>query len=88
MDEVTDVSTQEMLITFILFFDSQSRNTEMSFLFIKDTLKNSTSANAETIFSVPTTQLTKVGLEIKNCSSLVSDGVIVMTSVHGGVDAH
>ena len=60
----------------------------MSFLFIKDTLKNSTSANAETIFSVPTTQLTKVGLEIKNCSSLVSDGVIVMTSVRSGVDAH
>jgi len=52
-------------LSHLLFFDSQSRNTATSFLFIKDTLNNSTSANAETIFSVPTTQLNKVGLELR-----------------------
>jgi len=51
----------------------------MSFLVIEDVLKNSTSANAETIFTVLTTQLNKLGLEVKDCSSLISDGVAVMT---------
>jgi len=51
----------------------------MSFLVIEDVLKNSTSANAETIFTVLTTQLNKLGLEVKDSSSLISDGVAVMT---------
>ena len=86
-DEVTDVSVLEMLITFIQFFDNKTGNVETRFLFVEDVLKNSSPANAETIFSVLTSQLTKIGLEVKNCSSLVSDGDAVMTGLCGGVAA-
>jgi len=61
------------------FSTTKTGNIEMSFLVIEDVLKNSTSANAETIFTVLTTQLNKLGLEVKDCSSLISDGVAVMT---------
>ena len=86
-DEVTDVSVLEMLITFIQHFDNKTGNVETRVLFVEDVLKNSSSANAETIFSVLTSQLTKIGLEVKNCSSLVSDGAAVMTGLRGGVAA-
>lgn len=84
-DEVTDVSVLEMLITFVQLFDNKTGNIETSFLFIEDVLKNSTSANAETIFTVLTNQLNMLGLEVKDCSSLVSDGAAVMTGQHSGV---
>ena len=84
-DEVTDVSVLEVLITFVHFFDNKTGNIETRFLFIEDVLKNSTSANAETIFTVLTTQLNKLGLEVKDCSSLVSNGAAVMTGQHSGV---
>lgn len=61
------------------FSTTKTGNIEMSFLVIEDVLKNSTSANAETIFTVLTTQLNKLGLEVKDSSSLISDGVAVMT---------
>ena len=70
-DEITDVSVLEMLITFIQYFDNKTGNVETRFLFVEDVLKNSSSADAETIFSVLTSELTKIGLEVKNCSSLV-----------------
>ena len=76
-DEVTDVSVMEMLITFIQHFDKETGQAKTSFLFILDVLKSSNSANAETIFTVITTQLTKFGLELQKCSSLVSDGAAV-----------
>ena len=83
-DEVTDVSVMEMLITFIQYFDKETGQAETSFLFVEDVLKSSNS-NAETIFTVITTQLTKFGLELQKCSSVVSDGAAVMTGVRGGV---
>ena len=73
-DEVTDVSVLDLLTTFDQFFDNKTGNIETSFLFIQDVLKNSTSANAETIFTVLTTQLNKLGLKVEDCSPLVSDG--------------
>lgn len=81
------MSVLEMLITFVQFFDNKTGNIETSFLFIEDVLKNSTSANAETIFTVLTTQLNMLGLEVKDCtcSSLVSDGAAVMTGQRSGV---
>lgn len=84
-DEVTDVSVLEMLITFIQYFDKETGCVATSFLFIEDVLKNSNSANAETIFTVLTTQLAEFGLELKKCSSLVSDGAAVMTGARSGV---
>lgn len=51
---------------------------ETSFLFIEDVLKNSNSANAETIFTVLTVQLMEFGLELKKCSSLIPDGAAVI----------
>lgn len=70
-DEVTDVSVLEMLITFSQYFNNKTGNVETRFLSMEDVLKTSSSAHAETIFSVLTSQLTKIGLEVKKCSSLV-----------------
>lgn len=84
-DEVSDVTVKEMLITFIQYFNKETGQAETSFLFIEDILKNSNSANAETIFTVLTSQLAEFGLEIQKCSSMVSDGSSVMTVARGGV---
>lgn len=84
-DEVTDVTVMEMLITFIQYFNKETGQAETSFLFIEDVLKNSNSANAETIFTVLTSQLAEFGLEIQKCGSFVSDGASVMTGARGGV---
>lgn len=61
---------------------------ETNFLFIEDVLKNSNSANAETIFTVLTAQLMEFGLELWKCSSLIPDGAAVITGAHRGVAAH
>ena len=84
-DEVTDISVMEMLITFIQFFNSKTEKVETHFLFVEDILTNSSSANAETIFNILTTQLNEYGLELQKLSAMASDGASVMTGERSGV---
>ena len=84
-DEVTDVSVMELLVTFIQFFDSETEEVETKFLFVENILKNSPSANAETIFNILTQKIDEFGLQIKNLSSMASDGAAVMTGARSGV---
>ena len=78
-DEVTDISVMEILMTFIQFFNSKTEKVETQFLFVEDVLKDSTSANAETIFNILTKKLEDCGLQIQKLSSVASDGEAVMT---------
>lgn len=78
-DEVTDISVMEILMTFIQFFNSKTEKVETHFLFVEDVLKDSTSANAETIFNILTKTLEDCGLQIQKLSSVASDGAAVMT---------
>jgi len=50
-------------------------------------LKDSTSANAETIFNILTKKLEDCGLQIQKLSSVASDGAAVITGERSGVAA-
>lgn len=78
-DEVTDISVMEILVTFIQFFNLETEKVETNFLFVENILKNSTSANAETIFNILTQKIDEFGLQLQNLSSMASDGAAVMT---------
>ena len=86
-DEVTDISVMEILITFVQFFNSKTEKVETHFLFVEDILKNSSSANAETIFNILTEKLNGYGLQLQKLSSMASDGAAVMTGERSGVAA-
>ncbi|CAH3158775.1 unnamed protein product [Porites lobata] len=86
-DEVTDISVMEILVTFIQFFNLESEKVETNFLFVENILKNSTSANAETIFNILTQKIDEFGLQLQNLSSMASDGAAVMTGARSGVAA-
>ena len=47
------------------------------FLFVQNILKDSDSANAETLFTLLTNKMTELKMEINKVSSLVSDGASV-----------
>ncbi|RMX56946.1 hypothetical protein pdam_00011057 [Pocillopora damicornis] len=51
---------------------------ETHFLFVEDILKDSTSANAETIFNILIRKLDHYGLQLQKLSSMASDGATVM----------
>ena len=87
-DKVTDISVMEILMIFIQFFNSKTEKVETHFLFAEDVLKDSTSANAETIFNILTKNLEDCGLQIQKLSSVASDGAAVMTGECSGVAAH
>ena len=76
-DEVTDISVMEILLTFVQFFNSKTEKVEMRFLFVEDILKNSSSANAETIFNILTKKLDGYDLQLQKLSSMASDGAAV-----------
>ena len=79
VDEATDVSVVEQLISFIQFANPETGVPEIHFLSTQDVLENSTSANAATIVKLIREELSKDGLDIKKLSSLASDGASVMT---------
>ena len=49
VDEATNISVVEQLISFIQFANPETRVPEVHFLSIQDVMENSTSVNAETI---------------------------------------
>ena len=85
IDEVTDISLTQQLVTFIQYYDSQSCTTTTSFLAISNTLKGNNSADAPQIKKVLLEQLQSVGLEVQTMRSFVSDGASVMTGARNGV---
>lgn len=87
VDEATDVSVIEQLISFIQFANPETGAPEVHFLSIQNVLENSTSANAATIVKLITEELSKDDLDINRLSSLASDGASVMTGSHNGVAA-
>ena len=87
VDEATDLSVVEQLISFIQFANPETGVPEVHFLSIQDVLENSTSANAATIVKLIIEELSKDGLDINKLSSLASDGASVMTGSHNGVAA-
>ena len=85
MDEVTDISVLELLVTFIQYV--HDREVKTNFLFVEDLLKASSSAGANTIYTVATTKLLSLKLELNKLASIVTDGASVMTGHKPGVAA-
>ena len=57
------------------------------FLFVENVLKDSDSANVETLFTLLTNKITELNIEINKVSSLVSDGASVMLGSRTGLAA-
>ena len=85
MDEVTDISVLELLVTFIQYVHDGEVKT--NFLFVKDFLKASSSADANTICTVAMTKLLSLKLELNKLASIVTDGASVMMGHKSGVAA-
>jgi len=57
------------------------------FLFVENVLKDSDSANAETLFTLLSNKMAELTIEINKVSSLVSDGASVMLRSRTGLAA-
>lgn len=86
-DDVTDISVKERFVCFAQFFNSQCSVLHTDFLFVENVLKDSDSANAETLFTLLTNKMTELNMEINKVSSLVSDGASVMLRSRTGLTA-
>ena len=86
-DDVTDISVKEQFVCFAQFFNSQCSVLHTDFLFVENVLKDSDSANAETLFTLLTNKMTELNMEINKVSSLVSDGASVMLRSRTGLTA-
>lgn len=87
VDEATDVSVVEQLISFIQFANPETGAPEVHFLSIQNVLESSTSANSATIVKLIKEELSNDGLDITKLGSLASDGASVMTGSRNGVAA-
>lgn len=85
-DEVTDIATLEVMVTFIQYV-SKGAEVHTDFLFADNLLAESDSANAETIVSVLKKNLKKLDVCSRSMTSFVSDGASVMTGQVNGVAA-
>lgn len=86
-DDVTDISVKEQFVCFAQFFESECGVLHTDFLFVENVLKDSDSANSETLFTVLTNKMTELNMEINKVSSLVSDGASVMLRSRTGLAA-
>lgn len=78
IDEVTDVSVTEQLITFIQYFDYQRGRIRTDFLSVQDALAEYESANSEAIFNILIKELASCNLDTSKMMGLSTDGAAVM----------
>jgi hypothetical protein len=84
-DEVCDIAVIEVLLTFIQYVKNGVVHTD--FLSADDVLKDSKSANAETITNTLKGVLDELNIGVQKMSSFVSDGANVMVGIRNGVAA-
>ena len=87
VDEATDISVLEQMITFVQFYDRVEEKVKVSFLSIDNLLENFESANSEAISSMIVSTLKDFELSPESMSSFVSDGASVMVGKNNGVAA-
>ena len=85
VDEVTDISVLEQMVTFIQFYDKIEEQVKVAFLSVDNLLEDFDSANSEAISSMILNTLKKFELPTENMSSFVSDGASVMIGKNNGV---
>ncbi|XP_033100762.1 zinc finger protein 862-like, partial [Anneissia japonica] len=87
IDDLTDIAVMEQMITFIQYFNFETSQVETKFLFIDDLLKESTSADAETIYNVLIKNIEEFQLPLGKLKGLVTDGAAVMVGKNNGLAA-
>lgn len=85
VDEVTDISVQSQMLTFIQFVSPVTSCIEIAFLSVQNVLEEFASANADALTSLIKDELQQCGLSLTNLKSLVTDGAAVMTGRNNGV---
>lgn len=84
VDEVTDISVAEQMITFIQYYSKAAGKVKTKFLSVNDLLEDSKSADANNITKTLFNNLEKIELDKKGLCACVSDGAAVMTGVKSG----
>lgn len=85
VDEVTDISVAEQMVTFIQYYSKADGKVKTQFLSVNDLLEDSESADAKTITKTIFNNLEKLEPDKKGLCAFVSDGAAVMTGVKLGV---
>jgi len=85
VDEVTDISVQSQMLTFIQFVSPLTSCIEIAFLSVQNVLEEFASANADALTSLIKDELQQCGLSLTNLKGLVTDGAAVMTGRNNGV---
>ncbi|VDH99976.1 Hypothetical predicted protein [Mytilus galloprovincialis] len=84
VDEVTDLSVKQQMVCFVQYIDDSELG-HVDFLDIANVLDFGSSADADTLLKSVCHILLKNELDVRNCSSFVSDGASVMVEKKNGV---
>lgn len=75
------------MVLFIQYVDIVTKRAEVSFFAVADVLEDSISANSETLHKVVLRELSVLGDDVSELSSVVTDGASVMTGKLNGLCA-
>ncbi|CAH3168645.1 unnamed protein product [Porites lobata] len=87
VDDVSDISVMEQMITFIQFYDEDSSEVTVEFLSVDNLLEKNDSANATAMFETITSNLQACALSTKKLIGLATDGASVMVGRKNGLAA-
>nr|XP_005986451.1 PREDICTED: zinc finger and BTB domain-containing protein 25 isoform X2 [Latimeria chalumnae] len=83
--KLTNTQSFDLLLTFIQYVEPITAEIRIKFLFAKDVVKHSESAEDDVILKLITNTIKNMGLPVQKMASLVTDGDVVMTSKSTGV---
>ena len=87
MDDVSDISVMEQMITFIQFYDKDSSEVTVEFLSVDNLLEKHDSANAVAMFQTIQSNLQACTLSTDKLIRLATDGASVMVGRKNGLAA-
>ena len=87
VDDVSDISVMEQMITFIQFYDEDSSEVTVEFLSVDNLLEKNDSANATAMFETITSNLQACALSTKKLIGLATGGASVMVGRKNGLAA-
>ena len=87
VDEVTDISVQSQMLTFIQFVSPLTSCVEIAFLSVQNVLEEFASANSEALTYLIKGELQQCGLTLNDLKGRATDGAAVMIGKNNGVTA-
>ena len=87
VDDVSDISVMEQMITFIQFYDKDSSEVTVEFLSVDNLLKKHDSANVVAMFHTIQSNLQACTLSTDKLIRLATDGASVMVGRKNGLNA-